>query len=202
MPDLLCLVPPANTGTPSAELLSTGEPDKTGVLLVLADLWFTGRIIVVRWLVGDLMKHLVEEHEDYRVFLDQVLEFLDDWGKGLLLESGLVLDAFDKVSEPLFEECMTIRQGFVRSSPWTSTGGDRTMTGPWNSGGKQSDAVITMVTAWTRFGGWEPARTTERRPKDRQVASRDEERKAGADQGIAESRVASFELKLESLSLS
>jgi hypothetical protein len=47
------------------------------------------------------------------------------------------------------------------------------------------------------LGGREPARTTERRPKTRQVASGGEETKAGADQGIAEVRAANCEFKFE-----
>ncbi|KAF8536383.1 hypothetical protein BDD12DRAFT_890275 [Trichophaea hybrida] len=57
--------------------------------------------------------------------------------------------------------------------------------------------LVSFYYRWTRLGGWELARTTERRPKTRKAACGGEETKARADQGIAEARAANFEFKFE-----
>lgn len=65
---------------------------------VVADLWVAAELLVVTAVLRDFLEHGLEEHEEARVGLDDMLELLQDRMEGL----GVLVDAFYNVREPFF----------------------------------------------------------------------------------------------------
>lgn len=63
-------------------------------------LWFHRRIIIVRWLGWDLLKHLMESHVDLGILVDQVFEFLNRGMEGLGFDRTLC-GLFGKLAFPV-----------------------------------------------------------------------------------------------------
>ena len=65
---------------------------------VVADLWVAADLLVVTAVLRDFLEHGLEEHEEARVGLNNMLELLQDRMEGLRVS----VDAFYDVREPFF----------------------------------------------------------------------------------------------------
>src|SRR6185369_14471067 len=71
--------------------------DELKRVVIIPYLRLAGGVPIVRRFFGDLLKHQVKEHIDFRVALNEVFEFLYDWMQRLCA----LLDLFDKRIQPI-----------------------------------------------------------------------------------------------------
>ena len=65
-------------------------------VIQVADLAMAGRIVLIRLLLRDLLKHRSEKHVEPGIILDHRLQFLDHWSE----LSGILIDVLNDISKP------------------------------------------------------------------------------------------------------